>query len=97
MGLSLALMSWAASPAAKETKGDLQSKRAVASLIKRTDADSLAAAGLLSLWTNQQNALALIARATEAKPERVDLAWLQAQVCRGYHFLRSRAHRGTAT
>jgi hypothetical protein len=80
-GLSLALMSWATSPAAKETEGDLQLKRAAASLINRTDADSLAAAGLLSLSINQENALALIARATEAEPERADLAWLQAQVC----------------
>jgi hypothetical protein len=80
-GLSLALMSWATSPAAKETKDDLQLKRAAASLIKRTNADSLAAAGLLSLSVNQQNALTLIVRATEAEPERADLAWLQAQVC----------------
>jgi hypothetical protein len=71
------------SPSAKETKGDLQLKRATASLIKRTDADSLAAAGLLSVWINQKNALALMARAAEAEPGRPDLAWLEAQVCRG--------------
>jgi len=82
MGLSLALISWVTSPSAKETKSDLQLIRAAASLIKRTDADSLAAAGLLSLSTNQKNALALIARAMEAEPGRADLAWLQAQVCR---------------
>jgi hypothetical protein len=83
IGLSLALMSCTTSPAAKETKGDLQLKRAAASLIKRTDADSLAAAGLLSLSSNRYNSLALIARATAAEPERADLAWLQAQVCGG--------------
>ena len=81
MGLSLALMGWVTSTSAKETEGDLQLKRAAASLIKRTDADSLAAAGLLSLSTNKENALVLIARATELEPERADLAWLQAQVC----------------
>jgi hypothetical protein len=83
MGLFLALVSWDTSLTAKETKDDWQLKRAAASLIKRTDADSLAAAGLLSLSIDQQNALALIARATEAEPGRADLAWLRAQVCRG--------------
>ena len=38
---------------------------------------SVAAAGLLSVWINQPNALALIARATEAEPGRADLAWLE--------------------
>jgi hypothetical protein len=83
MSLSLALMSWATSTAAKETEGDMQLKRAAASLIRRADADSLAAAGLLSLSTNKENALALIARATELEPERADLAWLHTEVCGG--------------
>jgi hypothetical protein len=83
IGLSLVLMSCTTSPAAKESKDDLQLKRTAASLIKRTDADSLAAAGLLSLSINRYNSLALIARATAAEPERADLAWLQAQVCGG--------------
>lgn len=79
----MALIIWAASPSAEEMKDDLQLKRATASLIKRIDPDSLAAAGLLSVWIDQQSALALIARATEAEPVRADLAWLEAQVCRG--------------
>jgi hypothetical protein len=83
MGLFLTLVSWDTPVAAKETKDDWQLKLAAASLIKSTDADSLAAAGLLILSANQQNALALMARATEAEPGRPDLAWLQAQVCRG--------------
>lgn len=83
IGLSLVLMSCTTSPAAKESKDDLQLKRTAAALIKRTDADSLAAAGLLSLSINRDNSLALMARATAAEPERADLAWLQAQVCGG--------------
>lgn len=83
IGLSLALLSCTTSPAAKETKDDLQLKRTTASLMKRNDADSLAAAGLLSLSSDRNNSLALIVRATAADPERADLAWLQAQVCGG--------------
>jgi hypothetical protein len=50
-------------------------------LVKQTDADSLAAAGLLSLPSRPDDSLALIGRAIAAAPERPDLVWLQAQVC----------------
>src|SRR6266567_3811838 len=83
IGLSLVLLSCTTSPAAKETRDDLQLKRTAAALIKRTDVDSLAAAALLSLSSNQYDSLALIARATAAEPKRADIAWLQAQVCGG--------------
>jgi hypothetical protein len=81
--LSLFLTSCVTSPADQKTNGDLQLKRTVASLIKRTDADSLAAAGLLSISSNRNNSLDLIARASAAAPDRADLAWLHSQVCSG--------------
>ncbi len=84
--LSMALMNCAMSLAAEETEGDLQLKRAAASLMVRTDGDSLAAAGLLSSSTNRQTSLALMARAREVEPNRADLAWLQAQMCAGTNF-----------
>jgi hypothetical protein len=66
IGLSFVLMDYATSPAAKEAKTDLQLERTSAALIRRTDADSLAAAGLLSLSRNRDNSLALMARAPAA-------------------------------
>jgi hypothetical protein len=53
----------------------------VSVLAKRSDADALAAAGLLSLPAGRDESLALIARAAAAAPDRADLLWLHAQVC----------------
>jgi hypothetical protein len=74
------LMGCAASPAAKSSKTDRHLQRAVIVLAKQSDADSIAAAGLLSLPPRDES-LALIARAVAAAPERPDLVWLEAQVC----------------
>ena len=52
-------------------------------LAKRTDADSLAAAGLLSSQGHRDQSLALFDRAVAASPARVELVWLQAQNCQG--------------
>jgi hypothetical protein len=49
--------------------------------MSQSDADSLAAAALLSSGPGRSRALALITRATSAAPDRPDLAWLEAQVC----------------
>jgi hypothetical protein len=62
-------------------------KQAVAVLEQRTDADSLAAAAVLSMFTQPRplhwdRALALLVRAVAAAPERADLVWLNIQVCR---------------
>jgi hypothetical protein len=46
-----------------------------------TDADSLAAAGLLSLSKHSAQSLPLIEQAIAAAPTRVDLIWLQIEVC----------------
>lgn len=58
--------------------------QAVTGLAQRTDADSLAAAGVLSPMTQRRNedmAYALLVRAVAAAPERADLVWLSIQVC----------------
>ena len=58
-----------------------QTEQAIAILETRQDADSLAAAGLLTDVRDGGRALALLSRAIEVAPDRVDLLWLQAQVC----------------
>lgn len=59
--------------------------RSVVTLERQQDADSLAAAALLSssdlFRKDQTHAASLIARATAAAPDRADLAWLQAAMC----------------
>lgn len=59
--------------------------RSVITLEHQQDADSLAAAALLSssdlFGKDQKHAASLLARATAAAPDRADLAWLQAAVC----------------
>jgi hypothetical protein len=67
--------------AAQLSKTERHLQRAVTELVKKSDADSLAAAGLLNLSINRGDSLALIARATSATPDRPDLVWLEAQVC----------------
>ena len=56
-------------------------ERGAAVLSSRTDADSLAAAGVLLLEKKPKIAAALITRATTVDSERADLFWLQAQTC----------------
>lgn len=62
---------------------DTQLKQAVVVLEKKSDADSLAAAGLLrSLDQRPGVAVDLLTRATAVAPERADLAWLKIELCR---------------
>jgi hypothetical protein len=68
-------------PETQEAKATRQTEQTIAALTHMTDADSLAAAGLLSVDKHRDQALALIARATAAAPERADLTWLQVQLC----------------
>jgi hypothetical protein len=59
-------------------------EQAVTVLGHRSDADSLAAAAVLSSMTQSQHeetAYALLVRAVAAAPERADLAWLSIRVC----------------
>ena len=56
-------------------------QRAVDLLESGTDADSLAAAGLLNSVKDHDRSLRLIEQATTDAPERADLVWLQIQFC----------------
>jgi hypothetical protein len=81
IGLSALLLGCATSDAAKLANSELHLRRAAAALTKMTDADSLAAAGLLRLSIHSEDSMSLLARATAAAPERADLVWLQVQIC----------------
>jgi hypothetical protein len=56
-------------------------EQVVAALNVRSDADSLAAAGLMSVGKHSDESLSLLARAVAAAPDRPDLVWLQTQRC----------------
>src|ERR1700733_12651971 len=81
LGVSSLIWGCAASSDAPDAKNAARVEQALAILTRGTDADSLAAAGLLSLQKHRDQSVSLIARATAAAPERADLVWLQSQVC----------------
>jgi hypothetical protein len=62
-------------------KADRRAEQAIAALSKMTDADSLAAAGVMSIDRHGEQSLPLLVRATTAAPDRADLVWLQALRC----------------
>jgi hypothetical protein len=66
---------------ARIAKAQKKTNQAIAALELKTDADSLAAAGLLSTEKDNGQSLRLLARATAAAPDRPDLRWLQAMRC----------------
>jgi hypothetical protein len=66
---------------AKEEVAATKIEQTIVALKLRSDADSMAAAGLLSLDKHPGQSLPLIARAIAADPERADLVWLQLEVC----------------
>jgi hypothetical protein len=70
-----------ATQSSQNTASDRQLQRAADILAGRSDTDSLAAAGLLSIPTHRDGSLVLIERAVDVAPDRPDLVWLQAQVC----------------
>jgi hypothetical protein len=67
---------------ANEAVAEPHIEQTIAALKRLADADSLAAAGLLSLSNHPDQSLPLIARAIATSPMRTDLIWLQAEVCR---------------
>jgi hypothetical protein len=77
----LSLLASAVFPETQEVKFARQSEQTITALTRMADADSLAAAGLLSVGDHRDQSLSLIARATAAAPERADLKWLEVQVC----------------
>jgi hypothetical protein len=68
-------------PDAQIAKSQKRIEQVVAALVEKSDADSLAAAGLMSFGKHTDRSLPLLARATATAPERPDLVWLQAQRC----------------
>ena len=81
IGLGSILFGCSASRPADSTHKERDLERAVDVLAKRSDADSLAAAGLLSLTSLRHDPLDLLARATAAAPDRADLLWLNVRAC----------------
>lgn len=76
----LLLQVWVVSAqAAGSTEKHLEAARL--ELQRRSDADSLAAAGVLTAQHNRSEGLALVSRAADAAPERADLVWLQLMLC----------------
>jgi hypothetical protein len=69
------------SPDAQSVKAQKRADQTVAALTRLTDADSLAAAGVMSIGNHGDGALRLMARAVAASPDRADLVWLQALRC----------------
>ncbi|HEY6621560.1 MAG TPA: hypothetical protein VIY68_18600 [Steroidobacteraceae bacterium] len=80
LGGSLILLAACASSDARMAKANMRADRALAALAQKTDADSLAAAGLMSGKSREQS-LVFLSRATAAAPDRPDLLWLQAMRC----------------
>jgi hypothetical protein len=62
-------------------KAQKRTDQTIAVLEQMTDADSLAAAGLMSTGKNRAQSLAFLSRATATEPNRADLLWLQAMEC----------------
>jgi hypothetical protein len=71
------------SPDAQLTKAQKRTDQTIAALAQMTDADSLAAAGLMSIGSHGAQSLRFLALATAAAPDRADLLWLQAMRCSG--------------
>jgi hypothetical protein len=66
---------------AKEAVAAGRIEPTIAALKLDSDADSMAATGLLSLDKHPGQTLPLISRAAAAAPQRADLLWLQVEVC----------------
>jgi hypothetical protein len=87
LGLAVVLLTATAgafafgSPDSRFARAQKHADQAIAALIQMTDADSLAAAGIMSINRNSDQSLSLLARATTAAPDRADLVWLQALRC----------------
>jgi len=70
-----------ASSDGQQSKVDRRADQAIAVLVQMTDADSLAAAGLMTVGKNSGQSLAFLARATVIDPNRPDLVWLRVARC----------------
>jgi hypothetical protein len=82
--LVLCLLSLLALPASAETreaKSARHTEQTIAALARMTDADSLAAAGIMSIGKHSDQSLQFLARASAMAPDRPDLVWAQALRC----------------
>jgi hypothetical protein len=77
----LSLLAFPVFPETQEAKATRRIDETIAALAQMTDADSLAAAGIMSMGKHSDQSLALLARATAAAPDRPDLVWLRALRC----------------
>ncbi len=77
----LSLLTFPAFPETQEAKTTRRIDQTIAALAQMTDADSLAAAGIMSMGKHSDQSLAFLARATAAAPDRADLVWLRALRC----------------
>jgi len=77
----IASIAGCASSDARIAKAQKRTDQTIATLELMTDADSLAAAGILSIGNDSDRSLSLLARAITAAPNRPDLLWLQAMRC----------------
>jgi hypothetical protein len=75
------ISSCATSRDAQAEKAEERWEHAADLLGNRTDADSLAAAGLLDSVKRRNRSLVLVARATANAPQRSDLLWLHIEIC----------------
>src|ERR1700739_1737759 len=82
---SILLLAYGASalPDAQPTKAQKRTDQTIAALAQMTDADSVAAAGLMSIGSHGAQSLDFLALATAEAPDRADLLWLQAMRCSG--------------
>jgi beta-lactamase regulating signal transducer with metallopeptidase domain len=71
----------ALAPLRATATGEKRMVRAAELLAQRSDADSLAAAGLLIAFQRREEGLRLVARASLLAPQRADLVWLHIQLC----------------
>jgi hypothetical protein len=77
----LLVCSACASSDALIAKAQKHTDQTIAALSQMTDADSLAAAGLMSIGNHGDQSLRFLALATAATPDRADLLWLRAMRC----------------
>jgi hypothetical protein len=70
-----------ASSDARIAKAQKRTDQTIAALAQKTDSDSLAAAGLMSVGKSNDQSLRFLALATAASPDRADLVWLQVARC----------------
>jgi hypothetical protein len=84
LAMALTCSACANSPDAQIATSQRRNEQVLAALTQRNDADSLAAAGLMSIGNHTDQSLPLIARSTATAPERADLVWLQSQLCRQF-------------